>query len=107
MATNTDYRAMPIVLARNEALKTIESKTATDKEKKAAQIILNEYAKQTGNKESMPMPKPRPKKKSVPMPKPRPKNMNKGGYANCGASMSPTQSSSQKMMGGGYASKKM
>ena len=36
-----------------------------------------------------------------------PKKYNKGGYANCGASMSPTQSSSKKMMGGGYASKKM
>ena len=36
-----------------------------------------------------------------------PKKYNKGSYANCGASMSPTQSSSKKMMGGGYASKKM
>ena len=30
----------------------------------------------------------------------------KGGYANCGASMSATQDSSRKMMGGGYATKK-
>jgi hypothetical protein len=112
----TDYGTMPMVLARNKALKTIESETATDKEKKEAQVILNQYAKKIGKKESvsMPakkesvsMPASRPKKKPVAMPKPRPKNMNKGGYANCGASVSPTQSASQKMMGGGYASKKM
>ena len=103
----TDYGAMPMVLARNKALKTIESETATDKEKKEAQVILTQYAKQTGKKESVSMPASRPKKKPVAMPKPRPKNMNKGGYANCGASMSPTQSASKKMMGGGYASKKM
>ena len=33
------------------------------------------------------------------------KKMNKGGYANCGASMKPAQKSTQ-MMKGGYARKK-
>jgi hypothetical protein len=31
--------------------------------------------------------------------------MNKGGYANCGASMAPTQKSSKKMAVGGMAKK--
>lgn len=30
---------------------------------------------------------------------------NKGGYANCGASMKPAQGGSKKMYGGGYAKK--
>jgi len=34
------------------------------------------------------------------------KKMNKGGYANCGASVAPAQKSTQKMMKGGYARKK-
>ena len=42
-----------------------------------------------------------------PLPRPgKRKAMAKGGYANCGASMKPTQKSSQKMMMGGYARKK-
>jgi len=34
------------------------------------------------------------------------KKMAKGGYANCGASMAPTQASTKKMAKGGYARKK-
>lgn len=48
------------------------------------------------------------KPKPVPLPKKKPaepKRMNKGGYANCGASMAPTQKSSKKMAVGGMAKK--
>ena len=46
-----------------------------------------------------------PRNSQSPRPKLRPKEMNKGGYANCGASMKPTQKSTN-MAYGGMAKKK-
>ena len=45
------------------------------------------------------------RRKIGPLPKPKAR-MAKGGYANCGASMAPTQASTKKMAKGGYAKKK-
>lgn len=107
-ATMTPTKAMAI---------TREPERYTVQERKDAKKVLAKIGSQgadfTENPKNAPvsMPKPRPKNaiaRERAMSKGgMPKKYNKGGYANCGASMSPTQSSSKKMMGGGYASKKM
>ena len=80
-----------------------------------ARAAYNELSKRRGGMDfsvtlilgGRPTDKDKPKPVPVPKKKPaEPKKMNKGGYANCGASMTATQKSSKKMMKGGYAKKK-
>jgi hypothetical protein len=79
-----------------------------------ARAAYNELSKRRGGMDfsvtlilgGRPMDKDKPKPVPLPKKKPaEPKRMNKGGYANCGASMAPTQKSSKKMAVGGMAKK--
>ena len=74
-----------------------EAKTEAQRAKIQAAIekTLREMAQEeTKTKRSVP------KRSQSPKPKLRPKDMNKGGYANCGASMKATQKSTKMMRGG-------
>jgi hypothetical protein len=79
-----------------------------------ARAAYNELSKRRGGMDfsvtlilgGRPTDKDKPKPVPVPKKKPaEPKKMNKGGYANCGASMTATQKSSKKMAVGGMAKK--
>ena len=70
------YSADGIVLARGEAMKIVNSKASTAKEKAEAKLVLDKYAEDMGDKK-IPEPAPRPKK-----PKSKKPEMMKGGMAN-------------------------
>jgi len=94
----------------SEAMKIIDNpKEYTVQERKDAKKVLEKYGRVTerdktpaGISVTIATPLPRPKRKAKGG---YAQKYNKGGYANCGASMKPTQKSTQKMAGGGMVLK--
>ena len=86
----------------SEAMRIMENpEDYTVQERKDAKRVLKEYGPKTskdktgGLRVDITLPTPKPKRKAKGG---YAKKYNKGGYANCGASMKPTQKSTQKMV---------
>jgi len=93
----------------SEAMRIMENpEDYTVQERKDAKRVLMEYGPKTskdktgGLRVDITLPTPKPKRKAKGG---MAKKYNKGGYANCGASMKATQKSSQKMAKGGMLKK--